>query len=191
MIDPVLLVSVDCDEDERTRVTAPAVGWWIDQPRPGAALGPSASAGVLRRLNRRFSLRLPDGVTGRVERVERAHAVAVEFGETLFHLVPFEAGSDTGQEHAEQGAVDAAGTLEVVAPTDGVFYSRPAPDSPPFVEPGQRIRSGQPIGLIEIMKTFSQILYGGPGLPDEAEVVELRCADGTEVSSGQALITVR
>jgi biotin carboxyl carrier protein len=40
------------------------------------------------------------------------------------------------------------------------------------------------------MKTFNQIVYGGPGLPEEAEVVEIRCADGAEVSAGQTLMVV-
>jgi biotin carboxyl carrier protein len=48
-----------------------------------------------------------------------------------------------------------------VAPTNGVFYGRPAPDAEPFVRVGERIAIGQPIGLIEVMKTFNQILFEG------------------------------
>ncbi|ANM32047.1 hypothetical protein ABI59_03000 [Acidobacteria bacterium Mor1] len=77
------------------------------------------------------------------------------------------------------------------APTDGVFYRRPSPDAPAFVEAGQRVRGGQPVGLVEVMKTFNQVRYGGDDLPDEAEVVEIRADDGQEVQAGQVLIVVK
>jgi biotin carboxyl carrier protein len=79
----------------------------------------------------------------------------------------------------------------VSAPTDGVFYRGPSPEAPPFVEVGSRVSKGQPVGLVEVMKTFNQIVYGGPGMPDEGEVLEIRCEDGAEVSAGQVLIVVR
>ena len=56
---------------------------------------------------------------------------------------------------------------------------------------GGRLRSGQAVGLVEVMKTFNQILYGGPGLPAEVTVVEIRCEDGDEIQAGQVLIVVR
>ena len=62
---------------------------------------------------------------------------------------------------------------------------------PPFVEIGSRVRQGQPVGLVEVMKTFNQIVYGGPGLPAEAEVIEVRSEDGAEIAAGQPLIIVR
>ena len=37
------------------------------------------------------------------------------------------------------------------------------------VEAGQKIHTGQPVGLVEVMKTFNQILYEGAGRPEEAE----------------------
>ena len=58
-------------------------------------------------------------------------------------------------------------------------------------EVGGRVKRGQPIGLVEVMKTFNQILYDGPGFPDEAEVVEIRAEDAQEVGVGQILIVVR
>ncbi len=41
------------------------------------------------------------------------------------------------------------------------------------------------------MKTFNQILYEGPGFPDQAEVIEIRVRDAEEVRAGQVLIVVR
>ena len=45
--------------------------------------------------------------------------------------------------------------------------------------------------LLEVMKTFNQIGYGGAGFPEDAEVVEVRVADRDEVRAGQVLVVVR
>jgi biotin carboxyl carrier protein len=148
-------------------------------------------------LNRHFELLLPDGAAGRLEELPRQHVVPLEFGAVLGRLIPLMAGDQQAlQEEVIDGAGGATGDLAegcraVVAPTDGVFYRRPHPDAPPFVELGGRLSTGQAVGLVEVMKTFNQILYGGPGLPDEVEVVEIRCEDGEEIQAGQILVVVR
>lgn len=45
----------------------------------------------------------------------------------------------------------------VSTPMPGVFYRKPSPDAENFVEPGDRVTNGQTIGLIEIMKSFSEL----------------------------------
>jgi len=176
-------------------VASPAVGYWLDPPRDGAWLAPGSRIGTLRRLNRDFVLVLPADASGRVVRGASAERVcAVEYAQTLFRLVPIEGAAGTGAGDgaaAGRGADLPAGTHAVVAPSDGVFYSRPGPEEAPFVEVGGRIHRGQPVGLVEVMKTFNQIVYGGPGLPEQAEVLELRCADGDEVAAGAVLLVVR
>lgn len=84
-----------------------------------------------------------------------------------------------------------AGSHAVVSPADGVFYRRPRPIDPPYVEKGARVHSGQTLALIEAMKCFSAITYGGAGLPDEAEVIEIRSEDAAEVTHGQVLFVVK
>jgi hypothetical protein len=41
------------------------------------------------------------------------------------------------------------------------------------------------------MKCFNQILYGGPGLPDEGIVVSIRAEDASEVRFGTPLFLIR
>jgi acetyl-CoA carboxylase biotin carboxyl carrier protein len=197
--DPVLLVRVEAEpEGERRAVLSPGVGWWSSHPHPGALVGPGSSIGTLAHLNRRFVLLLPEGAAGIVaDSLPRDRLVAVEFGQTLLHLLAMGGGSEAGLV-AEAGrlghpaAADLpAGAWAVVSPTDGTFYTRPTPDAPPFAERGCRVRPGQPLGLVEVMKTFNQVLYGGPGFPEEAEVVEVRCGDAEEVRAGQVLFVVR
>ncbi len=193
----VIPVNVDDDGDQRLVVRAPIVGWWSEHPAAGTVVGPGSPVGLLTQLNRQARLVLPDGAAGRVVASPETRIVGCEFGQTMFHLARLDARAQTDLEskHLETGHPGdtglPAGCWAVIAPTDGVFYVRSAPDAPPFAKVGDRIRSGQPVGLVEVMKTFNQIQYGGPGLPDEVEVVDVRCGDGVEVSAGQVLMVVR
>ncbi|MCU0869320.1 MAG: acetyl-CoA carboxylase [Burkholderiales bacterium] len=46
---------------------------------------------------------------------------------------------------------------EVLCPLPGTFYRRPAPDKPVFVEDGATVAAGTVIGLVEVMKQFSEV----------------------------------
>jgi acetyl-CoA carboxylase biotin carboxyl carrier protein len=45
----------------------------------------------------------------------------------------------------------------VTSPFIGTFYRAPAPDSPPFVEVGQRVEEGQTLCIVEAMKLMNEI----------------------------------
>lgn len=187
------IVRVDSEEDGTIVVRSPGVGIWSGIPAPGAVLGAGSDVGSLATGNRKRRLVLP-AVLGRVRPgPSRDHVVPVDYGEVLLRLSPLDAGDDEGAAHA--GAAGHAdlpeGAFGVKAPTDGVFYASPSPGAPPFVRVGSRVAAGQAIGLVEVMKTFNQIVYGGPGLPAEAEVIEVRCAEREEVRAGAILIVVR
>ncbi len=49
-------------------------------------------------------------------------------------------------------------TKTIFSPLPGTFYRRPAPDAPPFKNDGDEVSPGEAVGLIEVMKTFSQVL---------------------------------
>lgn len=51
----------------------------------------------------------------------------------------------------------------VHSPLPGVFYRRPAPGEPPFVEVGGSVTADQTIGLVEVMKQFAEIKAGTDG----------------------------
>lgn len=48
-------------------------------------------------------------------------------------------------------------TKTIAAPLPGTFYRRPAPDQPPFKNAGDSVAVGETVGLIEVMKTFTQV----------------------------------
>ena len=79
---------------------------------------------------------------------------------------------------------------DIRSPIPGTFYRRPSPDEPVYKEVGDTVAAGDVVGLVEVMKTFNQILFGGPGFPEEGTVTEIRAEDGEEVESGQILVVV-
>jgi acetyl-CoA carboxylase biotin carboxyl carrier protein len=63
------------------------------------------------------------------------------------------------------------------SPMAGIFYRRPSPDKPPFVEPGDEVQVGDTVGLIEAMKLFSEVTSHLHGrivrfVPEDAQHVE-------------------
>jgi len=190
----ILMAHLETDEQGVTSVLAPGVGLWSQLPPPGVLLGPGSVIGSLSQLNRHFKLLLPDKAAGGIAvGIPRKRQLAVEFGQLLFTMTPV--GETPLQRIAAGDAAGgdevAAGRGTIVSPTDGVFYRKSSPDAAPFVEVGSRIKPGASIGLVEVMKTFNQILYEGPGCTEEAEVIEIRCEDAEEVSAGQILVVLR
>lgn len=192
MNEPALAVLAAAGAAGETVLRSPKVGLWSDAPREGALLTPGSSAGTLRQLTRQVALVIPEGVSGRIAFDRAASGTRpVAYGEVLFRVV---AVSSLASEAAGGAAVSTTGAgldLAVIAPTDGVFYRSGALGAPPFVSLGDKLVSGRTIGLIEVMKTFNPIAYGGAGLPDEAEVVEILAGDGAEVRAGQPLVVVK
>lgn len=185
-----LLLGAEAGEDGRVVLRSPVVGIWTGQPEGGLLVGPGTPAGTVRRLTERVTLVVPEGVSGTVEILSpRDLASAVSYGEALFAV--HAGASATSRVGTAARPVVSTGGHAVVAPTDGVFYRSPSPGAKAYVAVGDRVAPGQPIGLIEVMKTFSPIVYGGGGLPDEAEVVALIAGDGEEVRMGQPLVEVK
>lgn len=48
-------------------------------------------------------------------------------------------------------------TTKILSPIPGVFYRRPSPDQEEYVKPGDKVKAGDTIGLVEVMKTFHEI----------------------------------
>ncbi len=46
---------------------------------------------------------------------------------------------------------------DIISPLPGIFYRKPAPDKEPFANEGDRIEAGQTVGMVEIMKQFSEV----------------------------------
>lgn len=189
---PTSIPLLSADGSSGDVLRAPRLGLWSDHPQDGTFVEPGSPAGTLTQLGRRFLLVIPDGVSGRVAIEGRTQdALPVEYGEVLFRVTAMKSRKTGARSGAPQASRAAKGALEIVSPTDGVFYRAAALGAKPYVVVGERVATGRPVGLIEVMKTFNPIAYGGAGFPDEAEVIEILAADGQEVRAGQALVVVK
>ena len=75
--------------------------------------------------------------------------------------------------------------VSVTSPMVGTFYRAPAPDESPFVDTGDRIRSGQTVCIIEAMKLMNEIEAEISG-----KIVEIVVSNGEPVEYGQTLMWV-
>jgi acetyl-CoA carboxylase biotin carboxyl carrier protein len=78
---------------------------------------------------------------------------------------------------ANTPAPAAASGTQIKAPMVGTFYRSAGPDKPAFVKPGDKVKKGQVICIIEAMKLFNEIECEMDGtivkvLADDASPVE-------------------
>ena len=75
--------------------------------------------------------------------------------------------------------------IEVKAPLVGTFYASPKPDSPSFINVGDKINKGDTICIIEAMKIFNEIESDASGI-----VTEICVENGNPVEFDQVIIKV-
>lgn len=198
MAEKTLIAKLRKDEEdpETLLVVSPVVGMADGAPKVGTFLNPFDRVVTMKILNVRHVLRLPRDVHGRVTETFIPNGLTpVAYGQPLARIDPrvMTAGTQEATAAGSTGvSADARdeGLLTVEAPSDGIFYRRPSPDSPPYVEVGSRVVAGSMLGLVEIMKCFYHITYGGPGLAAEGKIVEILADDTSEVRFGQPLFRV-
>lgn len=188
------------EEEDRSKQTflvcSPAVGIVERVPARGSYVDPSRGFLTLRILGRRYSVRLPRELHGWVtERLIEDTFVPIEFGQPLLRLSSAQAPEAAPQSSEDLGTGAAEGSQEglvpVRAPSQGVFYRRPNPESAPYVAEGGEVGAGTVLGLVEVMKCFHQIAYGGPGLPERGTVAKILVEDNAEVELGETLFLIR
>jgi len=74
----------------------------------------------------------------------------------------------------------------VKAPLVGTFYVAPAPGEAPFAAPGQRLKKGETLCLIEAMKMMSEV-----PAPADCMVDEVLAQDGDAVGYDTPLFRIR
>jgi len=77
------------------------------------------------------------------------------------------------------------GWVAVTAPSVGVFYRRPSPDQPPFVQVGSEVAAKDTVCLIEVMKMFTGVVA-----PCKGRIADILIEDGTMVEYGQPLMYI-
>ncbi len=77
------------------------------------------------------------------------------------------------------------GKVEVRAPMSGVFFRRPSPDDPSYVEVGDTVKKKQVLGLLEPMKVFQKVKS-----PVAGKVVEIVMENETALMDGDLLFVL-
>ena len=76
-------------------------------------------------------------------------------------------------------------THEVLSPLPGTFYRRSAPDAPPFKAEGDTVAVGDVLGLVEVMKQFSEVTADAAG-----RLARFAVENGAAVGPGQLLAVI-
>ena len=191
------LVEPDPQDSERIVLLSPAVGLFRPHLPKGAYVTPDLSIGMFSSLQRFYQLLVPQGARGAVlEQLVEDGINRVQYRTPLLRVgaataeqIVGETGEDgdTAAATAEHGADD----ILVKSPTHGVFYRKPDPKAPAYVNVGDIVEPGTQLALVEVMKCFNQIRLDGDGLPERCEVVQITAEDASEVALGQVLFVLK
>lgn len=95
--------------------------------------------------------------------------------------VPVNASASVAPAAPAAPAVEEGPTIS--APLVGTFYAAPAPDQPPFVVKGDRVKKGQTVCLLEAMKTMIEV-----PAPCDCVIGDTLKANGELAGFGEALL---
>lgn len=179
-------------EGNRIELLSPAVGYLIAPPPSGSLVGPGTVLGEIEVLGVRHRLRAPADAVGLVlpQDGHRLSRTPVQWADVMLVLDPEASPQGQAADAAAQAAGADEGGLAFVSPLSGRYYARPGPGKPTFVNVGDTIETGQTVALLEVMKTFNRVTYGGDGLPARAKVLATGPTDEDDVDEGDVLLRV-
>ncbi|NPA51095.1 MAG: acetyl-CoA carboxylase biotin carboxyl carrier protein [Epsilonproteobacteria bacterium] len=74
----------------------------------------------------------------------------------------------------------------ITSPMVGTFYRAPSPDSPPFVEVGDKVKKGQTLCILEAMKIMNEL-----EAEFDCEILDILVQDGEPVEYDTPLFRVK
>lgn len=75
--------------------------------------------------------------------------------------------------------------IEVRAAMSGVFYRKPAPEEPPYVEVGTVVTKKQVLALLETMKVFQKVKS-----PANGKIVEIVAENEAPLKDGDLMFII-
>lgn len=120
----------------------------------------------------------------------------VKVGDAIYEIVRREAAGAAPAVSVQSAAPPAApgepapvaapaNVKKILAPLTGVFYRSPSPDAEVYVQPGDRVETGDVVCILEAMKLFNEIQSDYAGT-----VSRIVPENGELVSQGQDLIWI-
>lgn len=119
-----------------------------------------------------------DGVSIRVARHSGGAVTRARAAESAAATPPTTASTPLPIDPAQHPGV-------VASPMVGTAYLAPEPGARPFVEVGTLVKTGEPLMIIEAMKTMNQI-----PAPRSGTVIQILVDDGQPVEYGQPLVII-
>jgi acetyl-CoA carboxylase biotin carboxyl carrier protein len=177
--------------DGTVELAAPAPGLFRIAVATGDVIRGGTVLGSLESLGKSFAVVAPPAASGTVVATcdPSLARPPVDSGGLLVAIDP-RAAASTSTAATSAATNPRTGGLVFRAPTSGRFYGRPSPDKPAFVNAGDELAAGTTICLLEVMKSFHRVTYGGPDLPERARVREVLVADGADVNAGDPLLAL-
>ena len=125
----------------------------------------------------------PDGAKISMKKEEK-QVVKVTENKSVENLstreeINIETNSEKQEEKIEDGNV-------VTSPMVGTFYSKPSPNSEPYVEVGKKVKKGDVLCIIEAMKLMNEIESEFDG-----EITEILVKDEEPVEYGKPLFVIK
>ena len=124
-----------------------------------------------------LDIEFPDGMKVKMEK-STEKVVATEKIETPREYVEVVKTEEKPEEKVVEGNI-------IKSPMIGTFYSKPSPDSMPYVEIGTVVKKGTVLCIVEAMKLMNEIESEFDG-----KIVEVLVKDGEPVDYGKPLFRI-
>ncbi|HEY3380459.1 MAG TPA: acetyl-CoA carboxylase biotin carboxyl carrier protein [Vicinamibacterales bacterium] len=128
-----------------------------------------------------------DGVRIRIKKGGQAivQAAAIPVGVPTAPAGPTLVATAAAEQPSPEIEIDSELAI-VKSPIVGTFYRAPEPNAPPFVQPGDSVKNGQTLCIIEAMKMMNNIdsEYAGT-------VVKVYAENGQPVQYGERLFAIK
>lgn len=194
------LITLSDLKDSEYIISSPSVGSYLSPPKNGSILNNNGYAGTLRIHNTFYDLYIPEEVCGKIIiDKERDKIIPVGYGQELFRITLKEdliksaiSQKNNKTESTEDLTKEPEEGFIIKAFTPGIFYQKPSPEAPPYITENQKIEKGKVLGLIEVMKTFNQIVFQGIEAKNNniGVVKKIYVKDSQEVKMGQPLFLI-
>ena len=140
----------------------------------------------------------PDAIRDLIELVSQKHLTSFKIEQGDFKLeiqgeqrlaapaaaaAPVEVPAAPVSQAVPQAEVPKPAGREVKSPIVGTFYSRPAPEKPPFAPVGSQVKKGDTLYIVESMKLMNEVASEFDGV-----VAEYYVQDGDPVEYGQPIL---
>lgn len=137
-------------------------------------------------LIRRLADLLKETGLGEIEYAEGERRVRVAMPSAASVVAAAPAATATAAAAAEAAPATASAPANALtSPMVGTAYLSPEPNAPPFVKPGDKVREGQTVLIIEAMKVMNAIRA-----PRAGTVTRILVSNGAPVEYGEPLLVI-